>query len=698
MNPAQRINDLRQQLNHHNHLYYVLAQPEISDLQYDALMRELILLEQQNPQLQSPDSPSVRVGGAPLSEFASVVHAVPMMSIDNTYDPPTVREFDARLRKLLPDQPLAYVLEPKVDGIACSLRYEKGLLVLAATRGDGKTGDDITANAKTIHSIPLRLTPSSPPCTQAGNSDNSSPPCTQGGDTEGGDPSRAGEIPEILEVRGEIFMPNASFVRMNNDLISRGEEPLKNPRNATAGTLKNLDPKIVASRKLEFVAHGLGKVSSLPTDSYWQYLQFLKTLGLPVSPHALFANTIDQALQAIDDFSKTRATLPYATDGMVVKVDSFAQRQSLGATTKSPRWVIAYKYPAEQMQTTLLAVTWQVGKSGKLTPVAELAPVFVAGTTVKRASLHNLDQIARLDIRIHDTITIEKAGEIIPYVVGALPELRPQNAQIISPPTVCPSCNAPVTKKEDDIFVYCQNPDCPGKFAEKLLYFVGRNQMNIEEVGEKLVSQLIEANLVKTFADLYSLTPAQLENLDRMGEKSAAKVVEAIQSSKNQPLDRLLAALGIPHVGNRKAHVLATAFPSFDALESATPEQLETTPEVGPEIAQSVHHFFHSPLGQQTITALKSAGLNPTMPKIENPTALPLAGQSVVVTGTLEHFDRAQIEETLMKLGAKPASSVSKKTAFVIAGASAGTKLEKAQQLGVKILTEEEFIEKYKIV
>ncbi len=657
----QRISKLRDELNRHNHLYYVQAKPEISDQQYDALMSELLLLEEAHPDLRTPDSPSARVGGQPIAGFVTVEHAVPMMSIDNTYDPPTVREFDQRIRKALDGESVRYVLEPKVDGVAASLRYEKGVLVQVATRGDGRRGDDITSNARTIHAIPLRL--------------------------------KGDDVPEILEVRGEIFMQNAQFQRMNEELIAAGDEALKNPRNATAGTLKNLDSKIVAQRKLDFIAHGIGQVSKLPTDDYWQWLSFIKRWGLPTNPHTALAENVDEVLATIEKFASVRGTLSYQTDGMVVKVASLAQRERLGATSKSPRWVIAYKYPAEQMQTILRDVTWQVGKGGNLTPVAELEPVFVAGTTVKRATLHNIEQVQRLGIHMGDTIVIEKAGEIIPYVVQAVPEKRPAGAHPVTPPAKCPSCGSPVEKEADTPYIRCNNPECPAQFKERLRWYCGRNQMDIEEVGEKLIEQFVDGGLVHHFADLYRLTLEQIAGLERMAEKSAQNVVTAIAKSKTQGLDRLLAGLGIRHIGNRVAHVLATNFGSLDALAAATTDHLSSVNEIGPVIAQSVDDYFHSPAGQHAIAALREVGVDPKMAKPTlDPASLPFAGQTIVVTGTLTQLDRSAIEQLIVKLGGKASGSVSKKTTFVVAGENAGSKLAKAKELGVPVITEAEFL------
>jgi DNA ligase (NAD+) len=678
---AQRIEKLRRELDRHNHLYHVEARPEISDQEYDRLMKELIDLEAAHPEYDSADSPTKRVGGAPIEGFKTVEHAVRMMSIDNTYNEEELREFDARVKRGLgfdkadSDNPLfsagpkdpasstvQYVLEPKVDGAAVSLRYEKGALVLAATRGNGTQGDDITANVRTIKSIPVRL--------------------------------HGNDVPSVVEVRGEVYMPNADFQKLNKEREAAGEEIYKNPRNLTAGTLKLLDSKIVAQRKLRFVAHGLGQVDPLPVDSYWQWIQLLKKWRLPIAEHVAIAATIDAAIKIINDFKQIRGTLLYQTDGMVMKLDSFAQREKLGATSKSPRWVIAYKYEAEQMQTKVLGVRWQIGAGGKLTPVADLEPVFLCGTTVKKASLHNIDQIREKDIRINDTVVIEKSGEIIPYVVQSLKELRPKSAVEVVPPEKCPACDTKVERSGTSYFI-CPNRDCPGAFKQRLKWFCGRNQMDIEEIGEKLIEQLVDDGIVDTFADLYHVTKEQLLELERMGDKSAQNVVTSIQGSKSRGLDKLLAGLKIPHVGNRVAYILASNFGSLDALASETEEQLSETDEIGPVIAKSVHDYFHSDAGRTEIAALKSIGIDPKMELVaKDAEDLPLAGQTIVVTGSLEKFERAEIEDLIVKLGGKPSGSVSKKTSFVVAGDAAGSKLAKAKELGVSVLSEAEFIDK----
>ena len=664
-----RIEQLRRELLHHNELYYAKAKPEISDQQYDKLMRDLIELETAHPDLLTPDSPSQRVGGAPLEGFATVEHAEPMLSIDNTYNEEDVRAFDQRMRKALNEQP-TYVLEPKVDGVASSLRYEKGLLVLAATRGDGRFGDDITVNARTIRTIPLKLNTSTPP--------------------------------EVLEVRGEIYLPNNEFQRINAERAAAGEETYKNPRNLTTGTLKQLDSKATASRRLEFVAHGLGQVQDSPPDSYWECLKLLGKWRLPVAEHAVQAKNIDEAIAEIEKFGKARGKLSYQTDGMVIKVDSLSQRQELGITSKSPRWVVAFKYPGEQQQTILKGVDWQVGKLGTLTPVARLEPVFIGGTTVSNATLHNIQQIRTLDLHLGDTIVLERAGEVIPYVVQAVVEKRPKGSKAVEAPGKCPSCGSEIrqdveatenTKKKSAVALYCVNHECPAQFREQLKWFCGRGQMDIEHVGEKLVDQLVDAKLIKSYADLYRLTADDLMKLDRMGEKSAANVIESIKGSTERGLDRLLAGINIRHVGTHVAQLLARSFGSLDALAAATKEAMLEVNGIGDVIADSVFDFFHSKAGQALVQELKTVAIDPTNEVVATP-AGPLAGKTIVVTGSLVKLKRQEIEELVVKLGGRAAGSVSKKTSFVVAGADAGSKLDKARQLGVEVITEDDFLER----
>jgi DNA ligase (NAD+) len=661
--PAQQIDRLRKEIEHHNDLYYIQNKPEISDQEYDALMRELIDLEKKHPHLATADSPSQRIGDQPSTGFRTIAHFVPMMSIDNTYDEAEVRAFDQRVHNALDGEKPRYVLEPKVDGIAVNLRYEKGLLISAATRGDGQRGDEITSNVKTIHTVPLRL---------------------------------HGNAPAILEVRGEIYMPNAEFVRLNQRQEEAGEETFANPRNATGGTLKQLDPKVAAQRRLRFVSHGNGQVEGLDVQSYWDFLKIISKLGLPTTENAKRVDDVEGILEYIHDFAKRRPKLDYLTDGMVVKVDDFAQREKLGYRTKAPRWVIAFKYQSDQVQTKLLAVTWTVGRLGNLTPGAELEPVFVAGTTVKRASLHNIDQIQRLGLRIGDTVVVEKAGEIIPQVVEVVLDKRPKDAAEIEPPTHCPVCHSKTHREEGSPYILCINPACPMQIKRTLRGFCARGQMDIEHLGPVLIDQLVELGLVKTFADIYRLTKEDLLKIERMGEKSAQNVLDSIKEARDRPLDRLLAGLGVRHVGNRVAVVLAKHFGSLDAIAQATEDQLNSVHEIGPVIAHGVFEFFHDPAGLATIRELKKVGIDPKL-EVKSASAAdhPLAGKTVVVTGTLEHFTRQEIEQKIQSLGARASGSVSKKTDFVLAGAEAGSKLDKAKSLGVPILTEQEFVKRF---
>ena len=675
--PAKRIAALREEIHAHDHRYYIEARPSISDREYDKLMQELIELEKEHPELVTPESPTQRVGGDVQTELKPVRHAVPMMSIDNTYSEAEIRAFDERVRKLLVGEQPAYVLEPKIDGTSISLRYEEGQLVLAATRGRGNVGDDVTVNARTIRAIPLRL--------RKGESKMAPPP--------------------ILEVRGEVYMDNEDFQRVNKEIEAEGDEPYANPRNLTSGTLRRLDPKIVAKRRLRFLAHGIGQVEPMPAASYWEMVELLKAWGLPLPHEMSRAESIDEVVERLHDFEKVRPKLPYMTDGMVVKVDSFNQRDRLGATSKAPRWVVAYKYETEQQPTVLKNVRWQVGKGGNLTPVGELEPVFISGVTVTNVTLHNIEQVQRLDLHLGDTVVIERAGEVIPYVVEAMPEKRPRGARPVEAPAKCPSCGSKVEKEADTPYIRCLNPACPAQLKERLRWFCGRGQMDIEGLGDVLVDQLVEGGLVRGFADLYRLKPEQIATLTSeveqggkivkrtVGEKVANKVVENIERSRSQPLDRLLAGLGIRHVGNRVAHILASHFGSLAALSAASQEQLSGVREIGPAIAASVHDFFSSPSGKKTAAALQAAGIDPQMEvvKAEDLADLPLAGKTIVVTGTLKKYDRKTIEDLIVKNGGKAAGSVSKKTDYLLAGAEAGSKLDKARQLGVKVIDEAEF-------
>ncbi|GMV95876.1 MAG: DNA ligase [Phycisphaerae bacterium] len=660
---ATRIAELREQIARHDYAYYVEAAPLISDREYDRLFEELVRLEAEHPELVTPDSPTQRVAGAPLEGFRPVRHAVPMLSIDNTYNEAELREFDARVAKGLgPDEPYAYVVDPKIDGVAVSLRYEHGRLVLAATRGDGTTGDDITQNARTLRSIPLRL-------------------------------RGKGLKQEVLEVRGEIYWPTAAFERFNRLRESRGEPTFANPRNGTAGTLKQLDPATVGQRGLVFCAHGLGEVRPAIGEGHYEVFQTLRQWGIPVSRYLRRLASIEEVIAMVREWEQKRAGLDFATDGLVIKVDAFHQRDLLGQTSRFPRWAIAFKFESQRARTRLVSVRFQVGKLGTITPVANLEPVLLAGTTVKSASLHNFDQVERLGVRIGDFVIIEKAGEIIPQVVEVDTDARPADTRPIEPPAACPACESPVVRDEGGVFLRCVNPACPAQLKERLRFFCGRDQMDIEGLGPVLAEQLVDMGLVRSVADLYRLAerPDLLLGLDRMGEKSVDNLLAAIEASKTRPLARVLAALNIPHVGVSTAQLLAGHFGDIDALSAASIEQLQEIPGVGPELAASVHAFLHGASGRKIIADLRAAGVNMTQPRQGAVGPRPFAGLSIVVTGTLRTFSRKEIQDLIASLGGKAVGSVSRSTAFVVAGADPGSKLDKARSLGVEVIDEDEF-------
>ena len=662
----ERVARLREEIREHDHRYYVLGAPTITDRQYDALFEELKRLEAAYPELLTSDSPTQRVAGAPLPGFRPVTHAVPMMSIDNTYNEQELREFDRRVARGLESRSYAYVIDPKIDGVAVSLRYEGGRLVLGATRGDGAVGDDVTQNVRTIRSIPLTLR----------------------------EPGRGGpRVPDVLEVRGEVFWPFEAFREFNRRREESGEAPFANPRNATAGTLKLLDAREVGRRPLAFMAHGMGLVEPLEARSLSQFYGHLKSWGVPVSTEWRRVESIDEVLAFVHAWDKRRHTLPYATDGLVIKVDRFDQQAALGATSRFPRWCIAYKYEAERARTRLVSVRFQVGKLGTITPVANLEPVELAGTTVRSASLHNFDQVERLGVRIGDMVWVEKAGEIIPQVVGVDLEARPAGAEPIRPPKRCPECDSEAVREAGGVFLRCPNPACPAQIKERLRFFCARDQMDIEGVGAALADQLVDSGLVRDLADLYRLKDrrAELVALERMGPKSADNLLTAIEKSRSNPLSRLLAALGIPLVGVTTAADLAGHFGSLEALEEADPAALQEVEGVGPEVAASLHGFLHSQAGRQLLRRLREAGVNTVQPRRAGEGAQPLAGKTIVVTGTLRHYSRNQIEELIRRLGGRPAGSVSARTDFVVAGEEAGSKLDKARALGVEVIDEDEF-------
>jgi len=659
----KRVERLRKEIQRHDYLYYVLNQPEISDRQYDKIFAELKALEQANPQFVTADSPTQRVSEQPLEGFATVRHAVAMLSMDNTYNADELRAFDERVAKGLGSKDYDYVVELKIDGLAISIRYEQGKLVTAATRGDGEVGDDVTANVRTIRAVPLVLL--------AGR-----------------------KAPSVLEVRGEVYMPTAAFLELNRARTEAGEPAFANPRNAAAGSLKLLDARITTARNLSFFAYATGELSEPLAENHYQTLQRFKELGLPVNPNIKKARDIDEAIDICLSWSEKRQQLDYIIDGMVIKVNRFDQQDILGATGRAPRWCISYKFPAEQAETIVESIDVQVGKSGILTPVANLAAVQLAGTTVKRASLHNFDELNRLDVRCGDTVVIEKAGEIIPQVVEVKKNLRPAGAAPFKIPQKCPNCGGKVEKDQDCVYIRCLNPDCLGQLKERLKYFAGRGQMDIEQLGSALIEQLVDTGLVKNFADLYKLQKAQLAELERMAEKSAANVTEAIDKSRHQPLWRLIAALGIRHVGSQSAQILADEFGSLEALMAAQQDRLEAIDQVGPTMAESVYEYFRDSKNRAVINELLAAGVKPEQPKTKRSDKL--AGKTIVVTGTLENFTRQQAEQAIKQAGGKASSSVSKKTDFVLAGENAGSKLDKALKLRVKVIDEKQFLEMIK--
>ena len=749
----KRIEQLRAEIRRHDYLYYDLNQQEITDEEYDKLFAELKALEEKHPEFVTPNSPTQRVSGHPLKEFASVRHSISMLSIDNTYSAEELRAFDKRVAKILGGPEFSYVVEPKIDGLAMSLRYEKSDLILGATRGDGEKGDDVTHNIKTIKTIPLRLND---------------------------------EPPDVLEVRGEVYMPKKAFSKINEEKEKQGEPLFANPRNAAAGSLKQLDARITAKRNLSFFAYAIGETSRKIANTHFENLAKFKDYGLPVNPLIKKAGDIGEVIEICNQFEKKRYDLEYQIDGVVIKIDQLDYYETLGTTGRAPRWCIAYKYAAEQAETKVESIVVQVGKTGTLTPVVNLEPVQLAGTTVKRASLHNFDEVERLDVRVGDTVIIEKAGEIIPQVVQVSQKMMLRGEKVALP-EICPVCKEKVKvikrKRLDKEFLskgksefthtfVCVNPNCPAKLKEKLEYFVGRNQMDIENLGEALVDQLVEKGLVRNFADIYKLDVFKLSRLERMGTKSAENVLDSIEKSKTQPLWRFLAALGIPNVGGQTAMVLADKFGSLDMLRSATLEELKkaltvaddpvipkaiydflknhekekliqkvtekykTQPlwiiinelgieNIGPErakllakefgsfkkfcsasfenlkkilskkadpvVPRSIYVYFHDKQNSSVIQQLLDVGVSPSAPKQKSSDIL--AGKTIVVTGSFENFTRSQIEQFIKDNGGKVSSSVSKKTSFVVEGKDAGSKLDKVHQLEVKVMDENQFLQ-----
>jgi DNA ligase (NAD+) len=657
----QKVNELRKLLNQYGHEYYVLDQPTVPDAEYDLLMRELMELEEKFPELKSADSPTERVGGAVLDMFEKVVHEIPLLSLGNAFNEQDLRDFDRRVRQVVGED-YSYVCELKIDGLAVSLRYESGLFVQGSTRGDGTIGEDITSNLRTIKSLPLRLR------------ENVS-----------------------IEVRGEAFMPKRSFESLNKAKEERGEEPFANPRNAAAGSLRQLDPKIAATRNLDVFLYGIGDIGESGVVSHSEGLDYLDHLGFKTNKERRKCANIDAVIEFVNSWVEKRPNLPYEIDGIVIKVDSLAQQSELGTTAKSPRWAIAYKFPAEEVVTTLLDIELNVGRTGVVTPTAVLAPVKVAGTTVQRASLHNEDLIREKDIKIGDKVVVKKAGDIIPEVVNVIAEQRTGKEVDFQMPSHCPECESELVRLEGEVALRCINPKCPAQIREGLIHFVSRDAMNIEGLGEKVISQLFSEKLIKDVADIYKLTSEQLLGLERMGEKSVSNLINAIEASKSNSLEKLLFGLGIRHVGAKAAKTLAQVYGTMDKLALATEEELQSINEIGEKMADSIAAFFQKEEVQELLKELVAAGVNMeykgSMPVSADQSDSFFAGKTVVLTGKMERLTRNEAKERIESLGGNVAGSVSKKTDLVIAGEDAGSKLTKAEQLGIEVWNEEKLLE-----
>ncbi|MFQ5423085.1 MAG: NAD-dependent DNA ligase LigA [Phycisphaerae bacterium] len=676
--PKQEIARLREEIRRHDHLYYAETRPVLSDREYDRLFDRLKSLEAAHPELVTSDSPTQRVGETPIDRFVNVRHAVPMLSIDNTYNESALREFDSRVARGLDGRPYEYLVDPKIDGVSASLRYENGVLTLGATRGDGRTGDNITASVRTVRAIPLHLL--------------------------------GADWPDVLEVRGEVFWPRPAFDAYNARREAEGKEAFANPRNATAGTIKQKDARAVADRGLTFIAHGIGELAGTAFETLAEMFAAFNRWGVPVSPHARVCENIDAVSAFVHEWNDRRHDLDYETDGLVIKVNRLAQHRTLGATSRYPRWCIAYKFAAERAESILEAVDVQVGKLGTLTPRAVMRPMQLSGTTVRHASLHNFDQVDRLDVRIGDTVVVEKAGEIIPQVVGVVQEKRPKDAKRIARPKRCPVCKGEVAQDEGGVYLRCINPACEAQLKERLKYFCGRGQMDIEGLGQVLIEKLVDEGLLHSFADIYRLVRhhdrlVRLESEQErtikgkltlirvpFGDKRTDTLLAAIEASKTRPLARVLAALNIRHVGGASAELLAQHFRTMQAIADAAEEDLQAVDGVGPEMALSIRAFFGSKVGDRAWRSLAEAGVRMTQPAVPRRGPQPLAGKTIVVTGSLKHFGRKEIEQLIKDLGGRTAAAVSKKTDFVLAGDKPGSKLDKARKLGVHVLDEEAFL------
>jgi DNA ligase (NAD+) len=661
----KHVKDLQNLLNQYGYEYYVLDKPSVPDAEYDKLLRELIEYEEQFPELRTPDSPTQRVGGAILEMFEKVEHRTPMLSLGNAFNEADLRDFDRKVRQAVGSN-YAYVCELKIDGLAVTLTYENGYFLRGATRGDGTVGEDITENLKTIKSIPLRI-----------------------------------KDPIDIEVRGEAFMPKRSFEALNKAKQERGEEPFANPRNAAAGSLRQLDPKLAAKRNLDIFLYAIADPGETGITSHSEGLDYLDRIGFKTNKERKRCANIEEVIAYVDGWVERRPNLAYDIDGIVVKVDSLEQQQELGFTAKSPRWAIAYKFPAEEVVTTLRDIELSVGRTGVVTPTAILDPVRVAGTTVQRATLHNEDLIREKDIKIGDQVVIKKAGDIIPEVVNVLADQRTGNEIDFHMPTHCPECESELVRLDGEVALRCINPKCPAQIREGLIHFVSRNAMNIDGLGEKVISQLFSEHLIKDVADIYKLTEDQLLALERMGEKSVSNLLQAIEASKSNSLERLLFGLGIRHVGSKAAKTLAQQFENLHALQKASREELTAINEIGEKMADSIVTFFEMEEVEELISELQAAGLNFDYKGAKPVSAANsdsfFAGKTVVLTGKLEKLTRNDAKERLEALGANVAGSVSKKTDLVIAGEEAGSKLDKAESLGIEVWNEERLIEELKI-
>jgi DNA ligase (NAD+) len=658
--PATEINDLRDQLRHHEYQYYVLDQPEISDAEYDALMRQLKALEDAHPELITPDSPTHRVGGKPREGFVKVAHTSPMLSLDNALNEGELRDFDRRVRELLGAESPRYVAELKLDGLSMAALYRGGRFTQAVTRGDGVVGEDVSENARTIRSLPLRA---------------------KDGLAE-------------FEVRGETVMNRSAFERLNAERDERGLSRFANPRNAAAGSLRVLEPQITASRRLEYYAYYLQTDGKPACERHWEALDLLEKMGFKVNLKRKLCDTVDELLAFCAEYEAKRDDLPYEIDGVVIKVDSVAQQQRLGYTAKAPRWAIAYKYAARQALTTVEDISIQVGRTGAVTPVAHLTPVEVSGVTVSRATLHNEDEIARLELEIGDTVVIERSGDVIPKVVRV--HTKGSYRRPFRMPTHCPVCGGRIVREEGEAASRCINTNCPARLKESILHFASRGVMNIDGMGDVLVDQLVDRGIVKSVGDIYALNVETLMDLERMGEKSAGNVIRNIEKSRRNPLPRLLTGLGIRFVGERTAVFLAEAFGSLDRIEEASLEDLQQAEEVGPKVAESIRQFFREPRNRELVQRLRDAGLTFEYQQKKKPGG-PLKGMTFVLTGTLPNLSRDDAKALIETAGGKVSGSVSRKTNYVVAGEDAGTKLDKAKELGIKVLDEAALLDLIKV-